>query len=140
MFETALEEGEIVTAVKFTAPDQCGYSKFPNPASRYALTGVFVARRGGRRCGSRSRVPEMTACSAPPEIEEALGGKFRWRGGWTGAVGFPRRPDVGHPRLGRVPRQSGGGDGQACGGSCEQLTSLQFSTEKASALPGPSPF
>lgn len=46
LFETALEEGEIVTAVKFTAPDQCGYSKFPNPASRYALTGVFVAKRG----------------------------------------------------------------------------------------------
>jgi hypothetical protein len=44
LFETALDEGEIVTAVKFTAPDQCGYSKFPNPASRYALTGVFVAK------------------------------------------------------------------------------------------------
>jgi aerobic carbon-monoxide dehydrogenase medium subunit len=47
LFETALEQGEIITAVKFTAPDQCGYSKFPNPASRYALTGVFVAKNGG---------------------------------------------------------------------------------------------
>ncbi|WP_420407423.1 FAD binding domain-containing protein [Hoeflea sp.] len=44
MFETALEEGELVVAVEFQAPDKCGYSKFPNPASRYAMTGVFVAK------------------------------------------------------------------------------------------------
>ncbi|MHB2266232.1 FAD binding domain-containing protein [Aliihoeflea sp. PC F10.4] len=47
LFETALEEGEIVTAVRFTAPDQCGYEKFRNPASRYAMTGVFVAKGPG---------------------------------------------------------------------------------------------
>lgn len=47
LFETALEDNEIVTAVTFTGPDKCGYAKFPNPASRYAMTGVFVARRGG---------------------------------------------------------------------------------------------
>jgi carbon-monoxide dehydrogenase medium subunit len=45
LFETALEEGEIVTAVTFEAPDKAGYAKFANPASRYALTGVFVAKR-----------------------------------------------------------------------------------------------
>lgn len=45
LFETALEEGEIVTAVSFEAPDQCAYEKFRNPASRYAMCGVFVARR-----------------------------------------------------------------------------------------------
>lgn len=44
LFETALKDGEIVTAVRFTAPEKCGYSKFPNPASRYAMTGVFVAQ------------------------------------------------------------------------------------------------
>ena len=43
LFETALDDGEIVTAVKFTAPAKAGYAKFPNPASRYAITGVFVA-------------------------------------------------------------------------------------------------
>jgi carbon-monoxide dehydrogenase medium subunit len=48
MFETALEEGELVTAVSFTAPDKSGYEKFRNPASRYAMTGVFVAQSGGR--------------------------------------------------------------------------------------------
>lgn len=44
LFETALKEDEIVTAVSFTAPAQAGYAKFPNPASRYAMTGVFVAK------------------------------------------------------------------------------------------------
>lgn len=43
LFETALEEDEIVTAIRFTAPERCGYAKFPNPASRYAMAGVFVA-------------------------------------------------------------------------------------------------
>lgn len=44
LFETALKEDEIVTAVTFTAPAKAGYAKFPNPASRYAMTGVFVAK------------------------------------------------------------------------------------------------
>lgn len=44
LFETALEEGEIVVAVTFQAPERAGYCKFPNPASRYAMTGVFVAK------------------------------------------------------------------------------------------------
>ena len=43
LFETALEDGEIVTAFEFAAPARAGYAKFPNPASRYAMTGVFVA-------------------------------------------------------------------------------------------------
>jgi CO/xanthine dehydrogenase FAD-binding subunit len=46
LFETALEEGEIVVAVTFAAPVKAGYAKFPNPASRYAMTGVFVAKTG----------------------------------------------------------------------------------------------
>jgi len=44
MFETALEEDEIVTAVTFPAPAKAAYAKYPNPASRYAMTGVFVAK------------------------------------------------------------------------------------------------
>lgn len=44
MFETALEEDEIVTSVSFTAPSKAAYAKFPNPASRYAMAGVFVAQ------------------------------------------------------------------------------------------------
>jgi carbon-monoxide dehydrogenase medium subunit len=44
LFETALKEGEIITAVSFTAPDKAAYEKFRNPASLYAITGVFVAK------------------------------------------------------------------------------------------------
>lgn len=43
MFATALEEGEIITAVKFPVPQQAAYVKFAQPASRFALVGVFVA-------------------------------------------------------------------------------------------------
>src|SRR3954469_12446219 len=46
LFDTALEEGEIITKVLFPIPSRAGYVKFPNPASRYALVGVFVARKG----------------------------------------------------------------------------------------------
>ena len=44
MFTTALEQGEIITAVSFPVPEKAGYEKFPNPASRYAMVGVFVAK------------------------------------------------------------------------------------------------
>jgi carbon-monoxide dehydrogenase medium subunit len=44
MFETALDEGEIVTAVKFPIPEKANYQKFVQPASRFALVGVFVAK------------------------------------------------------------------------------------------------
>ena len=44
MFETALEEDEIITAITFPAPSKAAYQKYPNPASRYAMCGVFVAK------------------------------------------------------------------------------------------------
>ena len=44
LFETALQEGEIVTAIHFPKPEKAGYEKFRNPASRYAMVGVFVAK------------------------------------------------------------------------------------------------
>lgn len=44
MFETALEEGEIITGVRINVPDGANYQKFEQPASRFALVGVFVAR------------------------------------------------------------------------------------------------
>lgn len=43
LFSTALDEGELVTAVRFPVPRRAAYVKFPNPASRYAIVGVFVA-------------------------------------------------------------------------------------------------
>lgn len=44
MFTTALDEGEIVTEVKFPVAEKASYMKFLQPASRFALTGVFVAK------------------------------------------------------------------------------------------------
>ena len=44
MFETALKKGEIVEAVEFEIPEKADYQKHPNPASRYAIVGVFVAK------------------------------------------------------------------------------------------------
>jgi carbon-monoxide dehydrogenase medium subunit len=44
LFATALQDGEIITAVSFPIPAKAGYSKFPHPASRFALTAVFVAK------------------------------------------------------------------------------------------------
>jgi carbon-monoxide dehydrogenase medium subunit len=46
LFETALEEGEIITKVVFPLPGKAGYAKFRNPASGYAMVGVCVAKRG----------------------------------------------------------------------------------------------
>lgn len=47
LFDTALDEGEVITAFTFDAPERAGYAKFANPASRFAMTGVFVARTAG---------------------------------------------------------------------------------------------
>lgn len=46
MFATALEEGEIITAVKFPIPERANYQKFEQPASRFALVGVMVTKSG----------------------------------------------------------------------------------------------
>jgi carbon-monoxide dehydrogenase medium subunit len=46
LFDTALEEGEIITAVKFPIPEAANYQKFEQPASRFALVGVFAAKTG----------------------------------------------------------------------------------------------
>lgn len=47
LFSTALEENEIITAIRVPAAAKSAYAKFPNPASRYALVGVFVAQGAG---------------------------------------------------------------------------------------------
>src|SRR6266436_1706968 len=46
MYETALQKGEIITSVSFPVPKRAAYMKFKNPASRYAIVGVFVADFG----------------------------------------------------------------------------------------------
>jgi aerobic carbon-monoxide dehydrogenase medium subunit len=44
LFQTALEPDEVIVAVRFPRPERASYVKFPNPASRYAIVGVFLAR------------------------------------------------------------------------------------------------
>jgi carbon-monoxide dehydrogenase medium subunit len=79
MFETALEPAEIVTSVRFPKPQAACYQKFRNPASRYAIVGVFVARTGsGVRVAvtgagaSVFRVPEMEAALARSFTPDAI--------------------------------------------------------------------
>ena len=44
MFETDLKKGELIESVEFQIPEKSSYAKFPNPASRYAIVGVYVAK------------------------------------------------------------------------------------------------
>jgi len=74
LFETALEEGEIVTKVVFPAPDAACYIKFPNPASRFAIVGSFVSRKGDDvRVAITGAGPGVFRVA---EMEAALKGNF----------------------------------------------------------------
>jgi len=74
MFETALDDNEIITSVSFPIPQAAGYCKFPNPASRYAVVGVFVSNSAaGIRVavtGAGASVFRVT------EMESALAASF----------------------------------------------------------------
>ncbi|MEE9426523.1 MAG: xanthine dehydrogenase family protein subunit M [Paracoccaceae bacterium] len=75
MFETALEEGEIVTSVEFPLPESANYQKFDQPASRFALVGVFVAKHAD---GVRVAVTGASEGGVYrwTEAEEALSASF----------------------------------------------------------------
>ena len=74
MYETALDAGEIITSVSFPCPKRAAYMKFKNPASRYAIVGVFVADTGsGVRVAVTGAGP---AVFRVPEMEKALAAKF----------------------------------------------------------------
>jgi len=74
LFETALETGELITAVTFASAKRAGYIKFKNPASRFALVGVFVAETSG---GVRVAVTGAASCVfRATAIEKALTAKF----------------------------------------------------------------
>ena len=75
LFETALEADEIITKVKFPIPEKSGYEKFRNPASRYAMVGVFVAKT---KSGVRVAVTGAgnTGVFRQKEMEAALSSNF----------------------------------------------------------------
>ncbi|WP_322031791.1 xanthine dehydrogenase family protein subunit M [Paraburkholderia sp. J76] len=56
MYETALEPDELIVSVEFQVPERAAYEKFRNPASHFALTGVFVAKFAGGAAGGPVRV------------------------------------------------------------------------------------
>ena len=78
LFETALAGGEIITAVSFPVPARAAYMKFKNPASRYAIVGVFVAKLGAEQGGG----VRVAVTGAAPVVfrvaamEQALAGSF----------------------------------------------------------------
>lgn len=82
IFTTALDEGEIITQVSFPIPALAAYAKFRNPASRYALVGVFVAKHAngvrvavtGAGSNGVFRVPEMEEALSRNFAAEALNG------------------------------------------------------------------
>ena len=67
-------KSKIITAVSFPVPAKAGYAKFPNPASRYAIVGVFVAKTGS---GARAAVTGAGPCVFRDKaIEQALSGSW----------------------------------------------------------------
>ncbi len=74
LYETALQRGELITSVTFPVPEKAAYVKFKQPASRFALVGVFVAKTGG---GVRVAVTGAGACVFRVKaLEDALAKKF----------------------------------------------------------------
>ena len=74
LFETALKDGELITAISFPKPEKAAYMKFPNPASRYAMVGVFVAKTAG---GVRVAVTGAGSCVFRVKaMEDALAKNF----------------------------------------------------------------
>ena len=100
LFSTALADGEIITAVSFPMPTKAGYEKFRHPASRFALTGVFVAKtkagevRVAATGASQNGVMRVAPLEAPAE-GELVGGRARQR------HDFHRRAAGRYPRLPR---------------------------------------
>jgi carbon-monoxide dehydrogenase medium subunit len=83
-FQTALAPDEVITAVRFPIPRRAGYAKFPHPASKYAVVGVFVAETGG---GARVAVTGAGGhVFRVPVWEEALARYFAPDALVTGAV------------------------------------------------------
>ncbi len=79
LFSTALADGEIITQVSFPVPAKAGYSKFPHPASRFALTGVFVVKTKAGDVRVAATGASQNGVMRVPAIEAAL--KANWSAG-----------------------------------------------------------
>jgi len=79
LFSTALDDGEIITAVSFPIPAKAGYSKMRHPASRFALTGVFVVKTKSGDIRVAATGASQSGVMRVPAIEAAL--KANWSAG-----------------------------------------------------------
>jgi carbon-monoxide dehydrogenase medium subunit len=77
LYETALEESEILVRIEFPVPLICGYAKLRNNASRYALAGVFVARHGDGSVRAAVTGAGSNGVFRAHEVENALTADFR---------------------------------------------------------------
>ena len=84
LFSTALQDGEIITAVSFPIPAKAGYSKMRHPASRFALTGVFVAKTKSGDVRVAATGASSSGVMRVPAIETAL--KANWSPGALDSV------------------------------------------------------
>jgi carbon-monoxide dehydrogenase medium subunit len=84
LFTTALADGEIITAVSFPVPAKAAYCKFLHPASRFALTGVFVARTKAGDVRAAATGASQSGVMRVPAIEAAL--KANWSAGALDSV------------------------------------------------------
>jgi carbon-monoxide dehydrogenase medium subunit len=76
LFSTALEDGEIITAISFPIPAKAAYEKFRHPASRFALTGVFVAQSKSGEVRAAATGASQNGVMRVAAIEDAL--KANW--------------------------------------------------------------
>jgi carbon-monoxide dehydrogenase medium subunit len=72
LFTTALEEGEVITAISFPIPVKAGYAKLPNPASRYALTGVFAVKTKSGAVRAAATGASQSGVMRLADVEKAL--------------------------------------------------------------------
>jgi carbon-monoxide dehydrogenase medium subunit len=84
LFATALEDGEIITQVAFTIPAKAAYAKMRHPASRFALTGVFVAMTKAGDVRVAATGASQDGVMRVPAIEAAL--KANWAAGALDSV------------------------------------------------------
>ena len=84
LFTTALDDGEIITHVTFPVPAKAGYAKMRHPASRFALTGVFVASTKAGEVRVTATGASQNGVMRVPAIEAAL--KANWSAGAVDSV------------------------------------------------------
>ena len=84
LFSTALEDGEIITQISFPIPAKAGYSKMRHPASRFALTAVFVAKTKAGDVRVAATGASQNGVMRVPAIEAAL--KANWSPGALDSV------------------------------------------------------